>query len=57
MQKPVHKNDPGMYEATLRIFDEKKNELVCVDCPFVQVEKKPESQQQASNQEKFLPAP
>lgn len=35
VSRPLHKNHYGIYEATLRIFSLEKEELLCIDLPFV----------------------
>lgn len=40
VEKPLHVQYPGLYEATLRIFDLQDEELSCVDIQFSRKENK-----------------
>jgi hypothetical protein len=35
VSRPLFREDPGVHEITVKIFDNKNNELVCVDSPFI----------------------
>lgn len=50
VSKPLHKDYFGVYEATLKIFDLEKNELACVDMPFVHKSLKKDLESNDQNQ-------